>query len=1133
MRKPRMNHKPAIGIGISAVVAVLCLAALASDSARIEEPAAVDAEQYGDFIEHEVFDIQDLAEGAEIQRRRFNRMTPPGFSWVQPMFPVVVPFDAENFDEKFLDELLGEDKNSVAIYPLSLTLDPKTRETLVYNADGKLIATIPADRVSREWPEDADPARVTLQLDLLPSEDVEPYLYTESRIAEYEEARTAKTKKSGGMVSRSLGTNEFGIAGIQRLTNGNMQITVTNGTDAAEVFAYTVWHTSSVSVVVWTNEFDEVMTNSHTAWHPVSPSFDGIESEWECLTTNLVLSGGVGVYEDANISSNARVRFYAVANRLDSDGDGLTDGAEILIYRTDPGNPDSDDDGLSDYEEIMVYGSNARNADTDGDGLPDGWEVQFGLDPLDASGENGSDGDPDLDGFTNMQENQMGGNPLSNLLSPDQLVFHFLHCRGGGSLRVDVEDSSECGGSNGDPQEVPDVYQVPPLQSSAYLLNVTVTGKVEDQDAGFDVVSIISDPFFCALRENTEYFQGNDNGNRCEMATKTKSTNIWFHNNGTITLHYDTRDGRYHSNGYAEVISASFVEMAPYSNQFFKVDLDVDTDRDGAIHDNLDEDDESAWSLARGALVPPRMQDTLGTNSTQGLAILKIQPPDRILNAKPAKSMRIYLADADTRQYLWMVNAGGTNISFDGNGYYTLPLWPSNGATFYAASSRSRKNDNGQPVQFNLELELLISNQVICSDSVQLTVAPLILPPECFPAEKVYSLFYGIPDVTPLSTSASSAFIQDMVKFAKCQIKSNGNHNVFVPLGHSSAGNLDGVLRYDESIPGLATWPFGGDGGNIMATPPLGTNAPYGKILLGTKHQLTAPQWAHQALQLEIVLVDTSWLRVGHVDEIFMWISTNKVLYADPWVATDLLHTEIAAGRQAGKLWFGLNTNGTNSTIAQAVIATNQAGYKLTSLPSPGLSASTNNATLVFPSSMFSAGDILRVGSEILSVISANGPSVTVARGQAGRPPAAHSPGSPIYAYSDVVRANLPVGSTPDQSAVAKISSASNQLRQALAAYPATFIPMPVLFGEAPGSGTFVAYSANVVNCLVGIGGAIHYSDTGCSAFENYIKQALPGATEWNFWVFHCAQGEIHCATASIRSVPSQSPWWNQINSWE
>ena len=335
--------------------------ATASGPGWVEEYVAVDAEQFADFIEHEVLDLEDLAEGAEIQRRRFNRMTPPGVSWVQPMVPSVAPFDADYFDDLFLSELLGEDKNSVAVFPLSLALDPQTRETLVYNADGLLIAVVPADPVVREWPEDADPARVTIQLDLLPMEDVEPYLYTERRIAEYNEAQTAEATKAGGTALRGLGSNEFGIAGIQRMSNDNMQITVSNGMDSAEVFAYTVWHTSSVSVVVWTNEYDEVLTNSHTAWHPVSPSFDGIESEWECLTTNLALVDGVGVFEDTAISPHARLRFYAVANPVDSDGDGLSDAAERLVYKTDPHNPDTDGDGVSDGVEVAM-GSNPLNA---------------------------------------------------------------------------------------------------------------------------------------------------------------------------------------------------------------------------------------------------------------------------------------------------------------------------------------------------------------------------------------------------------------------------------------------------------------------------------------------------------------------------------------------------------------------------------------------------------------------------------------------------------------------------------------------------------------------------------------------------------------------------------------------------
>ena len=335
--------------------------ATASGSGWVDEYAAVDAEQFAGFIEHEVLDLEDLAEGAEIQRQRFNRMTPPGVSWVQPMFPPVAPFDADYFDDLFLSELLGEDKNSVAVFPLSLALDPQTRETLVYNADGLLIAVVPADPVVREWREDADPARVTLQLDLLPMEDVEPYLYTERRIAEYNEAQTAEATKAGGTATRGLGSNEFGIAGIQRMSNGNMQITVSNGLDSAEVFAYTVWHTSSVSVVVWTNEYDEVLTNSHTAWHPTAPAFDGIESEWECLTTNLALVDGVGVFEDTAIPPHARLRFYAVANPVDSDGDGLSDAAERLVHKTDPHNPDTDGDGVSDGVEVAM-GSNPLDA---------------------------------------------------------------------------------------------------------------------------------------------------------------------------------------------------------------------------------------------------------------------------------------------------------------------------------------------------------------------------------------------------------------------------------------------------------------------------------------------------------------------------------------------------------------------------------------------------------------------------------------------------------------------------------------------------------------------------------------------------------------------------------------------------
>jgi outer membrane protein OmpA-like peptidoglycan-associated protein len=86
----------------------------------------------------------------------------------------------------------------------------------------------------------------------------------------------------------------------------------------------------------------------------------------------------------------------AVLNQLaDSDGDGLTDLEEIMIYHTDPFTADSDGDGLNDGDEVRIYGTDPNNPDTDGDGLTDGDEVKkYHTSPLLAD----TDGDGLMDG---------------------------------------------------------------------------------------------------------------------------------------------------------------------------------------------------------------------------------------------------------------------------------------------------------------------------------------------------------------------------------------------------------------------------------------------------------------------------------------------------------------------------------------------------------------------------------------------------------------------------------------------------------------------------------------------------------------------------------------------------------------
>ena len=59
------------------------------------------------------------------------------------------------------------------------------------------------------------------------------------------------------------------------------------------------------------------------------------------------------------VSFSFSLKAYAAVK--DSDADGLTDQAEIQIYHTDPNNPDTDGDGVSDGQEVL-NGTNPLDA---------------------------------------------------------------------------------------------------------------------------------------------------------------------------------------------------------------------------------------------------------------------------------------------------------------------------------------------------------------------------------------------------------------------------------------------------------------------------------------------------------------------------------------------------------------------------------------------------------------------------------------------------------------------------------------------------------------------------------------------------------------------------------------------------
>jgi len=68
----------------------------------------------------------------------------------------------------------------------------------------------------------------------------------------------------------------------------------------------------------------------------------------------------------------------------DADSDGQTNQTEAENGTLTP-NPDTDGDGLVDADELLLYGTSPASPDTDGDGVDDGAEIAAGTNPLDAA----------------------------------------------------------------------------------------------------------------------------------------------------------------------------------------------------------------------------------------------------------------------------------------------------------------------------------------------------------------------------------------------------------------------------------------------------------------------------------------------------------------------------------------------------------------------------------------------------------------------------------------------------------------------------------------------------------------------------------------------------------------------------
>lgn len=85
--------------------------------------------------------------------------------------------------------------------------------------------------------------------------------------------------------------------------------------------------------------------------------------------------------DNDGLSQSTEQHIGTDTEKKDSDGDGISDTDEIVLFRTNPTTIDSDADGLTDYKEIFYTKTNPTKFDTDGDGYNDGLEVKTNHNP--------------------------------------------------------------------------------------------------------------------------------------------------------------------------------------------------------------------------------------------------------------------------------------------------------------------------------------------------------------------------------------------------------------------------------------------------------------------------------------------------------------------------------------------------------------------------------------------------------------------------------------------------------------------------------------------------------------------------------------------------------------------------------
>jgi hypothetical protein len=279
----------------------------------------------------------------------FLPVLPPGLGLLVQSDFHLIAFDPSGFDVRFLKGLIGE-RDAVSgapIYTVFAMEDAISFETVFYNVQWQELVRVPqvekynpfswaeerfGENLTKELMALYDPARVVSVFRLIPEADY----------AEHVDALAVAE-------SEALDAESLAVPMVFAMssTPPNLQLAISNTTnDTVEIEVS--WPTT------FTNRLDIFACSDLMA-----------VGSWSVAASGLSTTGLSSlVWEDTDMSD--AVRHYRAGNAdLDSDGDGLADAAELVVWNSLTNSVDSDADGYSDYAEVTAtFRTDPMSADT-------------------------------------------------------------------------------------------------------------------------------------------------------------------------------------------------------------------------------------------------------------------------------------------------------------------------------------------------------------------------------------------------------------------------------------------------------------------------------------------------------------------------------------------------------------------------------------------------------------------------------------------------------------------------------------------------------------------------------------------------------------------------------------------------